>query len=565
MPTDKPQKILVAVAWPYANGSIHIGHVAGTYLPADIFARYHRKLGNDVLMVSGADAHGTPVTLEAESRGVDPGQIVDGYQAEFLRNWERLGITFDLFTSTHTDNHAAVAQDMFSTLRANGYVYEATTLQPYSEVDGRFLADRYVEGTCPHCGYSRARGDQCENCGRTLDPRDLIDIKSRVSGDVPVFKETTHSFFKLSAFQERLEKWIAEDKDDWRANVLNFTRGFIEGGLKDRPVTRDIEWGVPLPPGENGDADSGKRLYVWFEAVIGYLSASKEWATLTGSPDAWKPFWTGDSRAYYFMGKDNITFHTILWPAMLMGYGGLNLPHNVPANEYLNMEGIKLSTSGNWAVWLPEYLDRYEPDALRYVVASNMPETSDSDFSWREYVRANNDELVATWGNLVHRVLSMSHRNFEGIPAPVPANQDADGRALLAAAAKLPEQVGGDIASAHFRHGLNRSMGLAKMANRYVEARQPWKAVKTDRDHAATTLWTALSVINCLKTTMYPYLPFTSQKLHALLGFDDLIENRPWAWDEAELKPGAALETPKALFAKLDEAVVSKEVARLGS
>ena len=573
MPTDKPKKILVAVAWPYANGSIHIGHVAGTYLPADIFARYHRKKGSEVLMVSGSDAHGTPVTLEAESRGVSPEAIASGYQAEFLDNWDRLGITFDLFTSTHTENHATVAQDMFAVLRQNGYVYQATTLQPYSEVDGRFLADRYVEGTCPHCAYGKARGDQCENCGRTLDPKDLIDIRSRISGDVPIFKETTHYFLKLSAFQERLEQWMSEGKEHWRANVLNFTRGFLEGGLKDRPITRDIEWGVPLPPEDNGapgdggvEQDVGKRLYVWFEAVIGYLSASKEWAQLSGNPAAWEPFWTGDARAYHFMGKDNITFHTILCPAMLLGYGGLNLPYDVPANEFLNMEGFKLSTSGNWAVWLPDYLDQYEPDPLRYVVAANMPESSDSDFSWREYVRANNDELVATWGNLVHRVLTMSHRNFDGAVPPFSADrQDAEGTALLTAASTLPEEVGGDIGDAHFRRGLERSMALAKMTNKYIEDRQPWAAVKTDRDHAATTLWTTLSVVNCLKTTLYPYLPFTCQKLHAMLGFEGAIEDQSWGWSESEMKPGTPLRSPLPLFAKLDQAVVGKEVARLGA
>jgi methionyl-tRNA synthetase len=566
MPSEKPEKILVAVAWPYANGSIHIGHVAGTYLPADIFARYHRKKGNEVLMVSGADAHGTPVTLEAETRGVSPEVIATGYLTEFLDNWERLGISFDLFTSTHTDNHAAVSQDMFAALKANGYIYPDTTLQPYSEVDNRFLADRYVEGTCPHCAYAKARGDQCENCGRTLDAKDLIDIRSRDSGDIPVFKETTHYFFKLSAFQSQLERWMSEDKDAWRANVLNFTRGFLQGGLKDRPITRDIEWGVPLPAGDQIEHADRKRLYVWFEAVIGYLSASKEWAHKSGDPEAWKSFWTGDARAYHFMGKDNITFHTILWPAMLLGYGGLNLPHDVPANEFLNMEGFKLSTSGNWAVWLPDYLERYEPDPLRYVVAANMPETSDSDFSWREYVRANNDELVATWGNLVHRVLTMSNRNFNGaVPAPSAARQDAEGEALLAAASTLPGQVGSDIGAAQFRRGLERSMALAKQANRYVENRAPWKAVKSDPDHAATTLWTALSVVNCLKTTLYPYLPFTCQKLHEMLGFDGRIQDQSWGWDEGEMKPGAALQSPEPLFAKLDESVVQEEVARLGT
>ena len=563
MPSGERQKILVAVAWPYANGSIHLGHVAGTYLPADIFARYHRMAGNDVLMVSGSDAHGTPVTLEAEKRGVDPAEIVDGYQAEFLSNWERLGITFDLFTSTRTENHAAVAQDVFSTLNRKGHLYEATMSLPYSEVDGRFLADRYVEGKCPHCGYGGARGDQCEDCGRTLDPRELIGIRSRVSGDVPVFRDTSHYFLRLSQFQEALERWVAEGKDHWRPNVLNFTRGFLRGGLHDRPITRDIEWGVTLPE-DAASGDEKRRLYVWFEAVIGYLSASKEWAQIKGEPDAWRQYWTGEAQAYHFMGKDNIAFHTILWPAMLMGYGGLNLPHDVPANEYLNMEGFKLSTSGNWAVWLPDYLDRYEPDPLRYVLSANMPEASDSDFSWREFVRANNDELVATWGNLVHRLLSMSHRYFAQIPQPPEGAEDPEGRALLADMAQLPGLVGSDIGAARFRRGLERSMAMARATNRYVESRRPWAAAKENPDHAALTLWTALSVVNGLRITLYPYLPFTAQRLHEMLGHEGRIEDAPWSWDAEDLVVGAPLEAPTPLFAKLEEAVAEREMARLG-
>ena len=342
------ERILVAVAWPYANGSIHLGHVAGTYLPADIFARYHRMVGNEVLMVSGSDAHGTPVSLEAQNRGVSPEDVYSEYQAEFLDDWQRLGISFDLFTSTHTDNHAAVAQDMFLKLQKNGYIYEDTMLQPYCETDARFLADRYVQGTCPHCGYDAARGDQCESCGRTLDPQDLIGMTCRLCGNPPVIRETRHFFLKLSAFEDRLKEWV-QGQTHWRPNVQNFTRGFLEGGLKDRAITRDIDWGVPVPL----DGYEDKRIYVWFEAVIGYLSASKEWAQNRGEPDRWEAFWKPDARAYYFMGKDNITFHTLLWPAILMGYGGLNLPYDVPANEYLNLEGLKLSTSRNWAVWLP--------------------------------------------------------------------------------------------------------------------------------------------------------------------------------------------------------------------
>ena len=423
------ERILVAVAWPYANGSIHVGQAAGAYVPADIFARYHRLKGNEVLMVSGSDSHGTPVTLEAEKRGVSPEEVFGQYHAEFLDNWDRLGISFDLFTSTHTENHHEVAQDIFTRLHDAGYIYPGVMHQPYCDTDGRFLADRYVEGICPHCGADGARGDQCDACGRTLDPRELVNMACRLCGGEPRIRETEHFFLKLTAFEEGLLNWVRE-QEHWRPNVRNFSIGYLEGGLKDRAITRDIEWGIPLPL----DGYDGKRIYVWFEAVIGYLSASKEWAARNGEPERWRSFWQEkECRAYYFMGKDNIPFHTIIWPAMLTGYGGLNLPYDVPANEYLNLEGLKLSTSRDWAVWLPDYLDRYEPDPLRYVLAANMPETSDSDFSWREYVRANNDELVATYGNLVHRVLTMSHRNFDG-RAPEKGQLQAEDEALLAAA-----------------------------------------------------------------------------------------------------------------------------------
>ena len=553
-----PKRILVAVAWPYANGSIHIGHVAGTYLPADIFARYHRIKGNEALMVSGSDAHGTPVTLTAEQQGVTPEDIFRKYQSEFLDSWQRLGISFDLFTTTHTDNHAAVAQDIFLKLLERDLIYKDTMVQPFCEDERRFLADRYVEGHCPHCAFAEARGDQCDNCGRTLDPKDLADIVCRICGKTPVFRETEHFFLKLSAFEEQLLEWVRA-QTHWRPNVRNFTIGYLEGGLRDRAITRDIDWGVPLPL----DGYDGKRLYVWFEAVIGYLSASIEWAQSGGNADAWKDFWQTECRAYYFMGKDNIPFHTVIWPAMLLGYGGLNLPYDVPANEYLNLEGAKLSTSRNWAVWLPEYLDRYEPDPLRYVLASNLPETSDSDFSWREYVRRNNDELVATYGNLVHRTLSMVSRNFGG-KAPQPGELDELGNALLAEAQRRFDEVDKHLQAVRLRQALQSSMALAQAANRYLERKAPWHAVRVDKADAAQTLWVALSVINCLKTTLYPFLPFSSQKLHALLGFEGSVQDAGWRWDAYQLRPGQAVQKPRPLFAKLDEAVIEAEAQRVG-
>ena len=552
-----PERILAAVAWPYANGSIHIGHVAGTYLPADIFARYHRMKGNEVLMVSGSDAHGTPVTLTAEQQGVGPEDIYSKYQAEFLESWERLGISFDLFTTTHTDNHAEVSQRIFSRLLERGYIYKDTMVQPFCETEGRFLADRYVEGTCPHCNFAGARGDQCDNCGRTLDPKDLLQMACSICGSAPEFRETEHFFLKLSAFQDQLLEWVRQ-QDHWRPNVRNFTIGYLEGGLHDRAITRDIEWGIPLPLEGYDD----KRIYVWFEAVIGYLSASIEWANNNGEPEAWKPFWEDGSRAYYFMGKDNIPFHTVIWPAMLLGYGGLKLPFDVPANEYLNLEGFKLSTSRNWAVWLPDYLDRYEPDPLRYVIAANLPETSDSDFSWREYVRRNNDELVATYGNLVHRVLSMLNRNFDAV-LPSPGELDDVSNALLSEARDRFKEVEEYLRAVRLRQALQASMGLAQAANRYLDQKEPWRAVRSDRVDAAQTLWTTLSVINCLKTTLYPFLPFSSQKLHGMLGLSGDIEDSGWRWDESELRPGQTLQRPTPLFQKLDENVIAAEEQRL--
>ena len=553
------ERILVAVAWPYANGSMHIGQVAGAYLPADIFARYHRMKGNEVLMVSGSDAHGTPVTLTAEERGVSPEEIHTQYQSEFLDNWKRLGITFDLFTTTHTQNHQEVAQEIFLTLHRNGYIYKDTMAQPYCQTDRRFLADRYVEGTCPHCGYDGARGDQCDQCGRTLDPQDLIDMVCRICGDTPIIRDTEHFFLKLSAFEERLSEWV-RPQTHWRPNVRNFTLGFLDGGLHDRAITRDIDWGVPVPL----DGYEGKRIYVWFEAVIGYLSATKEWATGTGDPERWRDFWQDDCRAYYFMGKDNIPFHTIVWPAMLMGYSGLDLPYDVPANEYMNLEGLKLSTSRNWAVWLHEYLDRYEPDPLRYVIASNMPETSDSDFSWGEYVRSNNDELVATYGNLVHRVLTMVHRNFDG-KVPEAGSLDDLSEGLLSEAQSRLAETGAYIEECRFRMGLGSAMTLAQAANRYLDKTAPWRSIKSDRAAAASALHVSLSVINCLKTALYPFIPFSSSKLHQMLGFQGDVQEAGWTWDPDALETGRQLGEPEPMFAKLDEDIIEVETQRVGN
>lgn len=554
-----PERILVAVAWPYANGSIHLGQAAGAYLPADIFARYHRLQGNDVAMVSGSDSHGTPVTLTAEKRGVSAEVVFGEYHAEFLDNWKRLGISFDLFTSTHTDNHHAVVQDIFLRLLENGYIYKDSMSQPYCEKDNRFLADRYVGGRCPHCNFDGARGDQCDNCGRTLDPEDLLGMTCRLCGAPPVIRETEHFFLKLSAFESQLLEWVRK-QTHWRANVANFTVSYLEGGLHDRAITRDIDWGIPVPL----DGYDGKRIYVWFEAVIGYLSATKEWGAATGNENRWKDFWQKECRSYYFMGKDNIPFHTVIWPAMLIGYGGLNLPFNIPANEYLNLDGAQFSTSRNWAVWLPDYLDRYEPDPLRYVLTATMPETSDSDFSWAEYVRRNNDELVATFGNLVHRVLTMSYKNFDG-RVPKPGDLDDTDSKLIDEAKHRFDETASNIEACKFRAALNSAMSLAQEANRYLDHKAPWKSIKSDRMEASTTLWTGLAIINCLKTAFYPFLPFSSEKLNTMLGFEETVATAGWSWSENGLPAGQRLNEPKPLFTKLDDDVVEQEANKLTS
>ena len=553
-----PENILVCVAWPYANGSIHLGHVAGAYLPADIFARYHRIKGNNVIMVSGSDAHGTPVTITAENEGVSPEEIANKYQREFLNDWDGLGINWDLFTSTHTDNHFEVTQDIFLRLYEKGFIYNDTMSQPFCESHDRFLADRYVEGICPHCNFNGARGDQCDGCGNTLDPKDLLDIKHKDCDSTPIFRDTEHFFLKLSAFEEALIDWASE-KSHWKPNVKNFTLGFLEGGLIDRAITRDITWGIPIPL----EGYEDKRIYVWFEAVIGYLSASIEWASQTDNPDQWQEYWKKDSKPYYFMGKDNIPFHTVIWPAMLMGYGNLNLPYDVPANEYVNMEEKKISTSRNWVVNLKDYLERYEPDPLRFSLASIMPETSDSNFSWSEYVRRNNDELVATFGNLVHRVLSMTNRYFDGV-VPESKNQDDLDRSLLKKGSETLSMVSTELESCRFRRALEHSMSLAQEANRYLDEKAPWTAAKNDPESAGNTLYHCLNVINCLKITLAPILPFSVEKLHTMLGFEGTATDQGWNWSPDEVSPGHKLGEAKALFIKLEDSVIDEEVSRLG-
>ena len=550
--------IFIGVAWPYANGSLHLGHIAGAYLPADVFARYHRAMGNRVLMVSGSDQHGTAITLRAERDGTTPGAVAAANHAEFLDSWMGLGISWDLYTSTGTANHRAWAQSFFSRLLDAGMLYQATTELPFSPTLGRYLPDRYVVGECPHCGFDNARGDQCDQCGRPLDPKDLINPKSTIDGSTPEFRERTHYMLRLTAFSEPLEAWL-RDKDYWRPNVINFTNGFLANGLKDRAITRDLDWGIPVPV-EGWD---DRRIYVWFEAVIGYLSASVEWASANGGdPEAWRAWWGPESKAYYFIGKDNIPFHTIIWPAMLMAYGGgLALPFDVPANEFLNLEGKQFSTSRNWAVWVPDYLSRYPADPLRYVLAAMMPETSDSEFRWSEYVRRNNNELVGTYGNLVHRMLTFLQRNFDGI---VPtAEPDERGGELLHRAEEALALASIHLAACNFRLALGVAMGLAQDGNRFLDERAPWRTIKVDLEETSRTMSAILSVIATLKTLFYPFLPFSSQDLHGYLGFAGDVQDA--GWKTVPPIPGHKLPVPSPLFLKLDEnEVVESEMSRLG-
>ncbi|MEZ4501517.1 MAG: methionine--tRNA ligase [Dehalococcoidia bacterium] len=555
---DSPETILVAVAWPYANSDLHMGQVAGAYLPADIFARYHRMRGNRVLMVSGSDSHGTPVTVRAEAEGTTPTAVFERFHASFLDTFDRFGISFDLFTHTDTPNHIEVTQDIFTRLLENDYLYEAEQTLLFDPSVGRFLPDRYVEGTCPHCGYEGARGDQCDNCGRTMDALDLLNPRSKLSDAIPEARPSTHFFLKLSAFNERLTEWI-EPQEHWRPAVKNFSLGMLREGLHDRAITRDIAWGVPIPL----EGYEAKRIYVWFEAVIGYLSASKEWASMSGDASAWESWWTDPAaRGFYFQGKDNVPFHTLIWPAMLMGYGGLNLPYDVPANQYVTMSGSKASSSRNWAVWMPDYLDRHDPDPLRYVLTAIMPETSDSDFTWAEYVRRNNDELVARWGNLVNRVLTMTRRNFDGRVPEAPSTLAPESTSMLEAVDAAFEAVGEHIERVQLRAALSAAMGVAQRANQYLDERAPWVAVKQDRDHAAETLHVAVNVVSGLATLLQPFLPFTSPEAWRLCGHEGEIQAA--GWQRTSVTAGTELPEPKPLYKKLDDSLVDEEESRLG-
>jgi methionyl-tRNA synthetase len=585
------RKILVAPAWPYAAGHRHLGHVAGFGVPSDVFARYHRLRGNDVLMVSGTDEHGTPVMVAADREGKSVGEIADYYNQSFREDFQRLGLSYDLFSRTTTHNHELVVQDLFRTLFEHGAIVEREMLVSFSPATGHTLPDRYIEGTCPICGYTEARGDQCDNCGNQLDPTDLIEPRSRIDGSTPEFRETKHLFLDLPQFAERLREWIGSHHD-WRPNVRNFSLALLDD-LRPRPITRDLDWGVRIPvPGYA--AAPNKRIYVWFDAVIGYLSASIEWAATTGDPDAWREWWQNpDSEHYYFQGKDNIVFHTVIWPAMLLGYGEggeygagrgpLDLPTNVVATEFLTYYGKQFSTSRGHAINLRDFLDRFDADALRYYLVAASPETQDTDFTWAEFVRRNNDELLANWGNLVNRTLTNAHRNFGAVPEPGPLT-DRD-EALLGKIAAGFDEVGALIEHGRFRAALGEAMRLSSEVNQYVSDTAPWALVKTDRERAATVLFVALRAVDSLKVVFTPFLPHTSQALHELLGYEGWLagplefrtvgedngrshevltgDYSSWvgAWQPSRLAAGQALLEPRPLFAKLDASIGEDDLA----
>jgi methionyl-tRNA synthetase len=586
------RKILVAPAWPYASGKRHLGHVVGFAVPADIYARYHRLRGDDVLMVSGTDEHGTPVMVTADREGVSPREIAERYNQLIREDLRDLGISYDTFTRTTTQNHARVTTDFFRTLYEHGCLIEKTTLGAFSPTTGNTLPDRYIEGTCPICGYPEARGDQCDNCGNQLDPTDLINPRSIIDGSTPEFRETKHLFLDLPKFADRLRPWI-ESKKSWRPNVRNFSLALVDD-LKPRAMTRDIDWGVPVPV--EGYPPETKRIYVWFDAVIGYFSAAVEWAQNSGTPEAWREWWQNpDATHAYFMGKDNIVFHTVIWPSMLLGYeeggelgagkGPLHLPDEVIASEFLTMEGKQLSTSRSVAIYVRDVLERYDPDPVRYFLTAAGPETQDSDFSWAEFLRRNNDELLANWGNLVNRTLTNTHRQFGEVPQPGPLIEE-DRRALGEIGAGF-ESVGGLIDEGKFKAALAEAMRLSSIGNQYVDHQAPWAVIKEDRERAATVLFIALRMVDSLKTIFTPFLPFSSQRLHELLGYEGWIAGPlefreieeeggerhtiltgdfvSWigSWQPSELPSGQKLREPEPLFRKLDPGIVDEELARL--
>lgn len=590
--------IHVSVAWPYSNGDLHVGHLAGAYLPADIFARYHRLKGNKVLMVSGSDSHGTPILVEANKRGTTARELFEQYHERFLLTQQKVGISYDLFTHTDTENHHKIAQDFFLKLLENGHLKKEIQTLLYSEEEERFLPDRFVEGTCYICGYESARGDQCDNCGNLMETIKLINPHNIENPDdklVP--RQTEHYFLQLQHFVDTLIPYLEKHKDHWRANVYNFSANFVKD-LRQRPITRDIDWGIKIPL----DGWEDKKMYVWFEAVMGYFTASVEWAkNVAKDENAWKDWWYNpDAEIYNFIGKDNIPFHTVIWQSELLGVNGiyndngdvnsydadLQLPYDVPANEFMNIEGKQFSKSRNWAIWLPDILERYQADAVRYYVIRTFPESTDSDFSWQGFYERVNNELLAAWGNLVNRVLGFAYKRFDGQVPEYDELTEAD-NAIIEKVCGGFETVGAALEAVKLRHALETALLLSQDVNAWLNEREPWKTYKVDKDDAARSIYTALQCINYLKVLFAPFVPYSSQKVHEYLGFDgqlfgDLkIEEYEEAtrnhkalvydpapaigtWEAQELVRGQALRPPSPLFTKLEPEMVDEEQARLG-
>ena len=596
--------ILTAVAWPYTNGPRHIGHVSGFGVPSDVFSRFQRMSGNNVLMVSGTDEHGTPILVLADQEGLSPRDLADRYNRVIAEDLVALGLSYDLFTRTTTGNHYDVVQKLFIALYENGYVFTHTTKGAVSPSTGRTLPDRYIEGTCPICGYDGARGDQCDNCGNQLDPIDLLAPRSRVNGETPEFVDTEHFMLDLPAFASVLEEWLASKEGDWRPNVLKFSRNLVED-LQPRAVTRDLNWGVPIPL-EGWKDNPNKRLYVWFDAVIGYLSASIEWAERIGDPEAWRRWWQGEgAESFYFMGKDNIVFHSVIWPAILLGesgrvaqndepgvFGELNVPTEVVSSEFLTMEGQKFSSSRSVVIYVRDFLERYSADALRYFIMAAGPETHDTDFTWAEFVRRNNDELVAAWGNLVNRSVSMAAKNIGHIPEAGEFT-DEDER-VLAASRSAFDTVGQRLERSQFKAALQEAMRTVAEANKYISEQAPWVLRKTDPERMATVLHVALQLVQDANTLLTPFLPESANKVHAMLGgtgtwtgmpridtgrdtiggSEEAVEypvitgdyaDNVARWESMPIVTGTPLERPQPLFAKLDPSVVDEELARLSA
>lgn len=552
------KRYTVTSALPYANGPIHIGHLAGVYVPADIYVRYLRSKGEDVIFIGGSDEHGVPITIRARKEGLTPQQVVDKYHNIIKKSFEEFGISFDIYSRTSAKIHHETASEFFTTLYDKGDFIEKTSEQYYDVEAKQFLADRYITGTCPHCGYEKAYGDQCESCGTTLNATDLIKPKSALSGNIPIMKETTHWFLPLDKYEPWLREWILKGhKDDWKTNVYGQCKSWIDQGLQPRAVTRDLDWGVQVPL----DRAIGKVLYVWFDAPIGYISATKEWSEKTGKD--WKPYWKdADTKLVHFIGKDNIVFHCIIFPAMLKAEGSFILPENVPANEFLNLESDKISTSRNWAVWLNEYLEDLpdKQDVLRYVLTANAPETKDNDFTWKDYQARNNNELLAVYGNFVNRTLVLTHKYFGGV-VPSAGDFTPTDDAVIAELALFPDRIAASIENYRFREALNEMMNLARMGNKYLTETEPWKVFKTDEERVKTILNLSLQICANLSIVSEPFLPFSAVKLLKMLNLDALVWK--YAGSASLLKTGHQLGTPELLFEKIEDSVIDAQVQKL--